>query len=467
MGETFLFNQIIGSSDVSNILSENHLCDIDKVAVEIHLSSLPHIVWLCLQYYSVDIDVQPSYNFIPLETSSFKTRYLPQALDDKLSHLDMFVFLLSSVRCASGVIWSRNNTFPENESHCPILLPVIINPQFCTKLQEQWWSAAYKFCTQTDKDVASFVWPVLKQGVETVRLAGSHGMSLMMSAHIAKCLDAKVKNMVEIGLNGNYSTSDLIALEEKAAFFWMQTKQTLKNIHIDRPLDNQRFFVETGDENIPINLLASIAEEANFAMACINLNSNQLMAALQTFTSLHSLWAKYFMAKIYRKLAQFEDKTAVNVQMTLLLKAKHCLKDVMENNHKNNCFKLEVLSSRDLVDLNAEINKLCEGGSKSTICPLNNYSFVNQDLVIPPTSAFPFLGPNQYTIKDKSPRKSESHVESLMVKILLENNYSLIQHTGKLIEEHHQMKHELKEKDFCMEKLKTELMATSLLHSLQ
>ncbi|XP_055898231.1 ranBP2-like and GRIP domain-containing protein 4 isoform X2 [Biomphalaria glabrata] len=462
-------------SDMSKRLSWKELTDIDTVAVELHVKSLPNLVWLCLQHYTVDMDAQPTYDFIPIETFMFKARYLPLASDETVSHLDMFVFLLAAVRCAANLQWCTQNHLSRRGESCPILLPLCLISPVCSEQLENFWSAAYECCTHNLFNKTSQSWREVQLGVDTVRLIGFHGMSVMMCAHIARSLDAKVRNVIEIGLHNKYSASDLVTLENLAAFYWSRTEESLNNISSFPISHCTRLFSEAGDQSVPVFILAKITEEVQFALARQAMNSNQLGVALQAFSSARTLWAKYYMALMYKLLGQTnaEESKGNATKQTLLLKARHCLSDIQDKLHKENSLdKLYVLSCDEYKELDREItcmNNGCNHSSSSPVHKLNQTKDCVYQKTLTSGSSFPHNATPTRTVSqdDNVPWKKDSTIESLMVKMLLERNCKLILQNQKLVVEIYQSKQELREKDFSIQKLKTDVMSHNLLHSCQ
>ena len=60
------------------------------------------------------------------------------------------VFLLTSVRCAASAVSEHSLRYADTPGR-PSMLPVCLTKPLCSPEQEEWWSAAYKFCTNTIK----------------------------------------------------------------------------------------------------------------------------------------------------------------------------------------------------------------------------------------------------------------------------------------------------------------------------
>uniref|UniRef100_A0A2C9KQ06 Uncharacterized protein n=1 Tax=Biomphalaria glabrata TaxID=6526 RepID=A0A2C9KQ06_BIOGL len=205
------------------------------------------------------------------------------------------------------------------------------------------------------------------------------------------------------------------------------------------------------------------------------MNSNQLGVALQAFSSARTLWAKYYMAQMYKLLGQSnaEESKGNATKQTLLLKARHCLSDIQDKLHKENSLeKLYVLSCDEYKELDREItcmNNGCNHSSSSPVHKLNQTKDSVYQKTLTSGSSFPHNSTPTRTVSqdDNVPWKKDSTIESLMVKMLLERNCRLILQNQKLVVEIYQSKQELREKDFSIQKLKTDVMSHNLLHSCQ
>ncbi len=68
---------------------------------------------------------------------------------------------------------------------------------------------------------------LLQRGIETVRLLGSHGMSVSLVVHIARSLEVKVKTIKELGPEF-YQKAD--ATEARTVFYWEQAFEMLERL---------------------------------------------------------------------------------------------------------------------------------------------------------------------------------------------------------------------------------------------
>ncbi|CAL1542870.1 unnamed protein product [Lymnaea stagnalis] len=366
-GQSSFFYQareMVDESGQKEPLTERHMLEIDRVAFQVHLSNLSHLVWLCLQRYSPDMSAQPNYHFNIMENIQYSNKKMEDTGAESLSQLDILVFLLATVRCAASAI-TENVFLYDDRTGRPTLLPVCLSKPLCTPEQGEWWTAVYKFCTNSVKDDFSKLRRILIRGIETVRLIGSHGMSIPLTAHIARSLDAKIKSVKEAEFGCRCSAAELNALEIRAAFYWEKTKQALeklqRNQHI--PISKNRLFKEAGDQELPPRLIDKFTAETTFALSLVAMNRGQYEAALEGFHNHRSPWAKYHSAQIYKILAEQEnnvfssDETSTKKQ-ALLLKARDCLYDVLDRLSGDKSHKLNALVARDLEDIDTQLQAL-------------------------------------------------------------------------------------------------------------
>ncbi|KAH9514726.1 hypothetical protein Btru_023426 [Bulinus truncatus] len=359
-GEVSFFykvTELSDSSDLKEPLTERHMLDVDRVAYQVHLNDLSHLVWLCLQRYSPDKDAQPNYHFNILENIQYSVKNLENAGAETLCQLDILVFLLATVKCAVSSM-TENKYLYDDHSGQPSLLPVCLTKPLCTQDQNEWWTAAYKFCTNTVK--------VLIRGIETVRLIGSHGVSVSMTAHIARSLDAKVASLKKAEYGCRCPASELTALESRAAYYWQKVKHMLEKFQRNQysPVPKNRLFKEVGDgdADLPPRLIDKLTAEANFALALVAMSNGQYEEALESFATHRSPWAKYHSAQIFKILSDQEDQSDGSEEecspkkQALLLKARDCLYDVMDRLSGDKSHPLNVFVSRDLDDIEAHIH---------------------------------------------------------------------------------------------------------------
>ncbi|KAK3769928.1 hypothetical protein RRG08_048139 [Elysia crispata] len=394
-GATSFFFQaqemVVGHVREREPFTEQHLLDIDRVAYQVHLGNLNHLVWLCLQRYSSDMDAQPNYHFTLMENIQFSVKNLEDTAAESLSQLDILVFLLTTVRCAASVI-SENTLRYGDSCGRPNILPVSLAKSLCSPEQEEWWTAAFRFCTNTIKDDFSRLRRVLVRGLETVRLLGSHGISVKMMCHIARSLDARVKSY-RSGQHGcRCSAYDLNHLESRAAFYWEKAKlglqKALRNQHT--PMPKKRLFKEAGDMDMSPVMLRPLLDEAVFALAVHAMKGDRLEEAIKGFEKLNTPWAKFLSAKIYKKLSDREASTDSDLEESLLKRkalasrARDYLYDTLDRLEGDKSHELNVpvyneLDNLDVLLHDLELDERNASPSHSFHTPLKSPSEIRID----------------------------------------------------------------------------------------
>ncbi|XP_055867751.1 E3 SUMO-protein ligase RanBP2-like isoform X4 [Biomphalaria glabrata] len=503
-------SEMSDSSDSKEPLTERQMLEIDRVAYQVHLNDLSHLVWLCLQRYSPDKEAQPNYHFSILENIQHSVKNLDNSGAETLCQLDLLVFLLATVKCASSALRENKYLYDEHSGQ-PTLLPVCLSKPLCTLEQSEWWSAAYKFCTNTVKEDFSKLRRILIRGIETVRLIGSHGMSISMTVHIAKSLDAKVKSIKKSEFGCRCPAYELTALESRAAYYWEKVKFMLEKLHRNQytPVPKQRLFKEVGDSDVdlPPRLIDKFTAESNFALALVAMNSGMYEKALEGFSTHRSPWAKYHSAQIFKLLAEQEDRndgsedSSIKKQ-ALLNKARDCLYDVLDRLGGDKSHQLNTLVSNDLDDIETLIHGAeYEEREASTSSSFHTPSkFPNELRATPSTNGLVHSTPRNFLLEadeqdsgksnvetntgrrehnvssstdhyDRprpSPERLDSQIRSLsysqtsLFKMVLDRNEELIMINGKMMEElrdnNVQLKNVLTENKSLMEELKNFLV---------
>ncbi|GFS15308.1 E3 SUMO-protein ligase RanBP2-like [Elysia marginata] len=387
--------------------TEQHLLDIDRVASQVHLGNLNHLVWLCLQRYLPDMKAQPNYHFTLMENIQFSVKNLENTAVETLSQLDILIFLLTSVRCAASAV-SDNILRYSDSSGRPSMLPVCLAKPLCSPEQEEWWTAAFRFCTNNIKDDFSRLRRVLVRGLETVRLVGSHGISVKMMCHIARSLDTRVKSY-RSGQHGcRCSAYELNQLEGRAVFYWEKAKQNLQRTH-HTPMPNKRLFKEAGDTDMSPLMLRPLLEEAQFALALHDMKKDRLEEAINAFKKLNDPWAKFYSAKIYKILSDREPDSEESLQRkkALASKARDCLYDTIDRLEGDKSHELNVPVYQELDELDVmlhalELDERVASPSSSFHTPLKSPSEMRTG-----TPSVPLLGQREF-MAHSTPRQSSN-----------------------------------------------------------
>ncbi|XP_059169545.1 E3 SUMO-protein ligase RanBP2-like [Physella acuta] len=322
------------STSFSQLITENLLPKADEVSFEVHIKDLSSLVWLCLQYYTTDMHMQPYYPFFHIENLRFGVSNIKTSVMSSLCQTDMLVFLMATIQCTASRI--KLTDYPNEETRImqSFLFPVCLKQQLCTDDQAKWWSAAYQFFTKSFNPKEMRFRHRLIQGMETVRLVGTHGMSLQLLVHIAKSLDEKLKVLRQAKTSADSSSSEIIALENRAAVFWNHAKSSIEEIQKKNnyQLQSARIFQEPRDNVISQESISHIRSEVIFATSLIAMRKSEYSKAVDGFRQLSTPEAKLFQAKALRKWSKknIADKNH-NEGNNLLQEARETLYELLES----------------------------------------------------------------------------------------------------------------------------------------
>ena len=84
------------------------------------------------------------------------------------------------------------------------------------------------YCYEYDfRDNFSKMRHLLQRGIETVRLLGSHGMSVNLVVHIARSLEAKTNEFKQMGLQFSSQADET---ENRTVYYWQQALDMLERL---------------------------------------------------------------------------------------------------------------------------------------------------------------------------------------------------------------------------------------------
>lgn len=95
------------------------------------------------------------------------------------------------MKCAASAYEERCKV-TRFDQYQPRLLPACFSANLCTEPQREWWDAMYKFCHNLARDQTPKLRLVIQRGLETVRLGGTHGVSVALIIHLARTFDERV-----------------------------------------------------------------------------------------------------------------------------------------------------------------------------------------------------------------------------------------------------------------------------------
>ncbi|XP_059169518.1 ranBP2-like and GRIP domain-containing protein 4 [Physella acuta] len=323
--------EMVGSFRKLKPVTLENLREVDEVAFKVHLKNLSSLVWLCLQYYTADMNVQPNYSFLKIKNFPFDIQDLPTCMVDKICQVDILVFLMATVQCTASRIKCTDRPNQETGVAQSFLFPVCLKQKLCTEDQALWWSTAYEFITNSSKSSVKqtslrsfFVF-----GIELVRLVDSHGLSLQLLVHIAKSLDAKAEQHI---------SNEKRALEHRAADFWNQASSLIKTMERENryQLTTSRLFKEPGDTDLTQDNFNHLKSEVIFATSLIAMKESEYTKAVNGFRQINSPIAKLYMAKALRghwEKSLFEttdSEESLSSRLRFLLEARSNLYELLE-----------------------------------------------------------------------------------------------------------------------------------------
>ncbi|CAL1546742.1 unnamed protein product, partial [Lymnaea stagnalis] len=343
-------------------LTDRQLTEIDNVACKHHMRNLSHLVWLCRQHYSTDMDVQPHYAFFTVEDFQRANDHRGK---DFLSATDVLVFLLATVRCSSHAV--SDSSFIDSPWHS-FPMPACLIKELCTPEQAEWWTAAYNYCTSKYKSEFSDVSRILVKGIQTVRLVGQHGMSVHMMVHIARSLDAKLKALKGDGNECQFPKGEIIAIEMRAENYWKEIENYMKKLQRNEKLQapSNRLFEEPHDMKLLQEQIESYLSESTFALALASMNRSDYARAVESFKHIGSAKASLYCAKAYKQWAKKEMSEDNDTEKKhlwieeLLFHARDLLYYLIESKKGDINLMDDVVKELDEVELIVHKEKLSE-----------------------------------------------------------------------------------------------------------
>ncbi|XP_059169551.1 uncharacterized protein LOC131951228 [Physella acuta] len=311
--------EMFESSSLSQPITLSCLLKVDTVAFKLNIKNLQCLVWLCLQYYTPDMHVQPNYPFFLIENIPFGIN-IENGVMDSLCQMDILVFLMATVQCTASRI--KCTDYPNEETRIvhSFLFPVCLKQQLCTDDQAKWWSAAYQFFTNSFNFKQTSLRCTLVFGLETVRLVGIHGMSLQLLVHIAKSLNEKLKDLQKCTTIRQSTASELKPLENRVTSFWNHARFVIEKIQRENKyeLPPTRLFQEPRDTEFTLDSFNHLKSEVIFAMSLIAMNKSEYSRAVDGFRQINTPESKLNMAKTLRFWAEKEITNKENYEEGLV-----------------------------------------------------------------------------------------------------------------------------------------------------
>jgi hypothetical protein len=142
----------------------------------------------CEQFYQYQQNKKNTYRAWDRHNKYGRVQSVREAL---VSRYLFQAFFMASVRCAS-INYEEQQHIARKDQFRPYILPACLCPSLCTSQQAEWWSAMYKFCNGKAKENFPKLRSTLQRGLEVIRLQGTHGLSVVAVANIARTFDQRV-----------------------------------------------------------------------------------------------------------------------------------------------------------------------------------------------------------------------------------------------------------------------------------
>ncbi|KAK6195510.1 hypothetical protein SNE40_000924 [Patella caerulea] len=317
----------------------------DEVSCHVYPDRLAEIVWIVLQKFP-NGDIQSDYKLNLFPKLKYSVPDLNIVSVESLCQLDIECFLYATVRCSAIKLHEdKSNTKP-------FLCPPSIDDSLCTMEQVEWWKFAFCFCVNSNITDFGKMRRTLQRGLEIVRAADNHGMSIHMLVHLAHCMEVKVKDTERT----DYTISQISAIRDRAYHFWYNALLLVEQIESCGSLTGASYkhlFNDDHNKTLDSNVLLKLKEEIKLAVAKRLKEDGMYEMALDYFKSIPSPWASYYSSQIYRQLGE-KESGSVDQRKSYLensLNALHLTLDRLQGdkNHELNQYLFPFMNEVELL----------------------------------------------------------------------------------------------------------------------
>ncbi|XP_050395054.1 E3 SUMO-protein ligase RanBP2 [Patella vulgata] len=317
----------------------------DEVACHVYPDRLAEIVWIVLQKFP-NGDIQSDYRLNLFPKLKYSVPDLNIVSVESLCQLDIECFLYATVRCSSIKLHD------DKSNNKPFLCPPSIDDSLCTMEQVEWWKFAFCFCVNSNITDFGKMRRTLQRGLEIVRAADNHGMSIHMLVHLAQCMEVKVKDIERT----DYTSSQISAIRDRAYHFWYNALLLVEQIESCGSLtvaSYKHLFNDDYNKTLDSNVLLKLKEEIKLAVAKRLKEDGMYEMALDYFKSVPSPWASYYSSQIYRQLGEKESGSVEQRKSYLenSLNALHLTLDRLQGdkNHELNQYLFPFMNEVELL----------------------------------------------------------------------------------------------------------------------
>jgi hypothetical protein len=147
-----------------------------------------YVVWLGVRYLMMhrrlnELEFVSDFNQILsqchfLRNIPFASSSWNSSAPETLAALDIEAFIYASIYCHVSCM---------DETELTSILPISLTQPTCSKMQVEWWSAAFQLITGSAKENLEQTRTVVQRGLEVIRLSGNnHGVPLELVSKLAR-----------------------------------------------------------------------------------------------------------------------------------------------------------------------------------------------------------------------------------------------------------------------------------------
>ncbi|XP_014610617.1 PREDICTED: E3 SUMO-protein ligase RanBP2-like [Polistes canadensis] len=305
----------------------NELKRYDEDSEEVWPDSLHHHVWLGirnrLQNISKNDQTYPQQYSHVFSDLQFSVNNLNQPTPDTLCKLDIDAFLNAAVLCAAVMVEDQQQRGFITRERLPTL-PADLTSSLCTYAQEKWWSYAYKMYSrkETLEGDLGEIRQALRQGLETIRCIGNHGLHPVILVHLARLFHHRVKILKE----KDQEHPDIAALEIRSELYWSAVIPLLERLQNNQTIrvTNTKLFNYEG-KNMSNVELTNALEEGRLLLAQRFVRNKQYEEAIDALQILKCPEATFQQGQIYKMLADEIVGSKPRESLTSEMRSQHII----------------------------------------------------------------------------------------------------------------------------------------------
>ncbi|XP_077987463.1 E3 SUMO-protein ligase RanBP2-like [Glandiceps talaboti] len=297
--------------DASQLPTDDDLILYDDGVVSENPYSLHHIVWLALQWFHKDDDVQPDVSFL-LAPAFDKLHYSVPNMQvwsmDTICQLDIQSFVYAVVYCTKHVMREHYINYRTSDSQLE-MLPQCLCKKLVSQEQDDWWSAVCALYTgkasPNERGKLRFQG---KKGLEAVRVIGNHGIQVSLLVHLAKCFATRMNEARQTLEEQGYCRDRYLGLQSRAALYWDAAVDILQKLRQNQSVvSRQNPVFKHVDITVQVSQIRDFLEEGKKFLASMTFEKGDTDKAIEMFESIGNADSSYNQAMIYKLLADEAD----------------------------------------------------------------------------------------------------------------------------------------------------------------